>query len=279
MAATLKSHLSIVLASARMRFLTITRYPGQLILDTLIPIVFAAMPILLGRAGGEANAAEAFQRNTGTANYTAYLLIGASAFTVVSQAFWHVAYWLRWEQESGTLEALYLAPVHRVWVAAGTALYSCVRSLFSCFSAYFLGAMILRFNPWQGELLLALLFLLVGLIPLYGLTLLYGAIILKVKEANALVGLMQWGISFLMGVFFPISIFPPLLKGLALMFPPAWMTNGGRSAILNTGFFLGKWYLDWAVLWGFLLLAPWFGYWVFGMAETNIRRKEGVGQF
>lgn len=259
--------------------MTITRYPGQLILDSFIPIVFAAMPILLGRASGEANAAATFQRNTGTANYTAYLLLGSSAFTVVSQAFWHVAYWLRWEQESGTLEALYLAPVNRIWVAAGTALYSCARSLFACFTAYFLGSLILQFNPWQGELLLALIFLLVGLIPLYGLTLLYGALILKVKEANALVGLMQWGVSFLMGVFFPISVFPPLLKVVALMFPPTWMTNGVRSAILNTGFFLKEWYFDLAVLWGFLLLAPMFGYWVFGMVERNVRRNEGVGQF
>jgi len=274
-----QSTLSIVLASARMRFLTITRYPGQLVLDTFIPIVFAAMPILLGRASGAENAAIAFQRNTGTANYVAYLLIGSSVFTIVSFAFWHIAYWLRWEQESGTLEALYLAPVHRIWIAAGTALYSCGRALFAALTAYFLGALILRFNPFQGELGIALLFILVGFIPLYGLTLLYGAVVLKVKEANALVNLMQWAVSFLMGVFFPITIFPPLLKAIALLFPPTWMTNGVRSALLGIGFFLGKWYLDLAVLWGFLLLTPLLGYWVFRQVENNVRRNEGVGQF
>lgn len=274
-----QSTLSIVLASARMRFLTITRYPGQLVLDTFIPIVFAAMPILLGRASGAENAAIAFQRNTGTANYVAYLLIGSSVFTIVSFAFWHIAYWLRWEQESGTLEALYLAPVHRIWIAAGTALYSCGRALFAALTAYFLGALILRFNPFQGELGIALLFILVGFIPLYGLTLLYGAVVLKVKEANALVNLMQWAVSFLMGVFFPITIFPPLLKAIALLFPPTWMTNGVRSALLGIGFFLGKWYLDLAVLWGFLLLTPFLGYWVFQQVENNVRRNEGVGQF
>ncbi len=262
-----------------MRLLTITRYPGQLILDTFIPIVFAAMPILLGRAGGEENAAIAFQRNTGTANYVAYLLIGSSVFTIVSFAFWHVAYWLRWEQESGTLEALYLAPVQRIWIAAGTALYSCGRGLFAALTAYFLGAIILRFNPLQGELGLALLFILVGFIPLYGMTLLYGAVILKVKEANALVNLMQWSVSFLMGIFFPITVFPPLLKTIALLFPPTWMTNGVRSALLGIGFFLGHWYLDLAVLWGFMLLSPLLGYWVFHQVENQVRRNEGVGQF
>lgn len=274
----LRSNLSVMLASFRMRLMTITRYPGQLVMDIFIPIVFAYMPILLGRASG-ANPAATFEANTGTGNYIGYMLIGSSVFTLVNFAFWHVAYWLRWEQEAGTLEALYLTPTHRIWVVAGTALYSCARGIFSALAAYLLGSLVLGVNPFQGEILLALVFILVGLIPLYSLTLLYGAIILKVKEANALVNLMQWGISFFMGIFFPISIFPPLLKVVALLFPPTWMTNGVRSALLGIGFFFDRWYFDLAVLWAFVLITPFLGYWVFNRTETSVRRNEGIGQF
>ena len=91
--------------------------------------------------------------------------------------------------------------------------------------------------------------------------------------------LMQWGVSLFMGVFFPIAIFPPVLKGVALLFPPTWMTNGVRAALLGVGYFFNNWYLDLAVLWGFLLVTPLFGYWVFTRTEKNIRRNEGVGQF
>jgi ABC-2 type transport system permease protein len=271
--------VSVTLASARMRLTTITRYPGQLVMDIITPIVFAAMPILLGRASAGDNVEEIFAANTGTANYVAYMLIGSSVFVIVSNAFWHIAYWLRWEQESGTLEALYLTPTHRIWVAAGTALYSCLRGLFSALTAFLLGSLILRVNPFQGEVALALAFIVVGLIPLYGLTLLFGAVILKVKEANALVNLMQWGVSFLMGIFFPIAIFPPLLKVLAMLFPPTWMTNGVRSALLGVGYFFDAWYLDLAVLWAFLLVTPYFGYWIFSRTENSVRRNEGMGQF
>ena len=276
---SLRSNISVVLASARMRLITISRYPGQLVMDIIIPIVFAAMPILLGRATAGPNAEAVFAANTGTTNYVAYMLIGSSVFTIVSYAFWHIAYWLRWEQETGTLEALYLSPTHRLWVAGGTALYSCLRSLFSATAAFLIGSLILRVNPFQGEVGLAFLFILSGLIPLYGLTLLFGALVLKVKEANALINLMQWGISFLMGIFFPIAFFPPLIKALALLFPPTWMTNGVRSALLGVGFFLQEWYLDLAVLWVSMLIAPLIGYWVFSRAETSIRRNAGVGQF
>jgi ABC-2 type transport system permease protein len=198
---------------------------------------------------------------------------------MVSLAFWHVAYWLRWEQESGTLESLYLAPSHRIWVAAGTALYSCLRAIFASLAGYTAGCLILGVTPFQGQVALAFIFILVGMIPLYSMTLLFGAVILKVKEANALVSLMQWGVSFLMGVFFPVAIFPPLLRAVALLFPPTWITNGVRSALLGVGYFLGTWYLDLAVLWAFLLVAPLFGYWVFSKTENSVRRNEGVGTF
>ena len=274
----LRSNFSVLFASFRMRLTTITRYPGQLVMDIFIPIVFAYMPILLGRASGS-NPEATFYANTGTTNYVAYMLIGTSVFTLVNFAFWHVAYWLRWEQEAGTLEALYLVPTHRLWVVGGTALYSCLRGLFSALAAYFLGSLVLGVNPFEGQVLLAFVFILAGLIPLYSLTLLYGALILKVKEANALVNLMQWGVSFFMGIFFPIAIFPPLLKFIALLFPPTWMTNGVRSALLGVGYFFNNWYMDLAVLWGFMLVTPLLGYWIFTRAETSVRRNEGVGQF
>lgn len=275
----LRANLSAMFANTYMRLVTISRYKGQLLSEVIIPIVFAAMPILLGRAGGGANAEAVFKANTGTSQYVAYMLIGSSVFSIVSNAFWHIAYWLRREQESGTLESLYLVPTGRLWLVAGTALYSATRSVASALIAYLLGSLIFRVNPFQGAVGLALLFILAGLIPLYGLTFFFGALVLKVKEASALVNLMQWGVSFLMGIFFPIAVFPPLLKLMALLFPPTWMTNGVRSALLGLGFFFGQWYLDWAVLWGFMLVVPWLGFWVFSRTETNVRRNEGVGQF
>lgn len=262
-----------------MRLLNISRYPGQLVMDIIIPIVLASMPILLGRASAGPNPAAIFEQNTGTPNYVAYMLIGGSAFSIVSYAFWHMANWLRWEQETGTLEALYLTPTHRIWMAAGTALYSCLRGLFSAVVAYLLGSLILGVNPFHGDVLLAFAFILTGLLPLYSLTLLFAAVVLKVKEANALINLMQWGVSFLMGVFFPITVFPPVLKVISLLFPPTWMTQGVRSALLGVEFFFGSWYKDLAILWVFLIITPFFGYWVFTRTETSIRRNEGLGQY
>jgi ABC-2 type transport system permease protein len=275
----IRSNLSALFASTRTRLTIISRYPGQLITDILIPIVMAALPILLGRAAGGEDAGAAFAQNTGTENYVAYMIIGSSVFAIVSMAFWHVAWWMRWEMETGTLEMLYMTPTERVWVAGGTALYSMVRGILTASIAYIVGSNILGVNPFQGELLLALLFILIGLIPLYSMTLLFGAVVLKLKEANALINLMQWVVGFLMGTYYPISVLPPLARTFAFLFPPTWMTNGVRSAILGVGYFFERWYFDLAVLGIFVIIGPMMGIWIFRRVEVNIQKNEGVGTF
>jgi ABC-2 type transport system permease protein len=96
---SIQANLSALAATTHIRLITISRYQGQMVSEIIIPIVFAAMPILLGRAGGGENAEAIFEANTGTANYVAYMLIGSSVFSIVSNAFWHIAYWLRREQQ------------------------------------------------------------------------------------------------------------------------------------------------------------------------------------
>jgi ABC-2 type transport system permease protein len=276
---TFTQKLSAMLAETRLRLINISRYPGQLVLEIIIPVVFASMPMLLGRATAGADAGANFAANTGTTNYVAFLLIGSNVFTLVSNAFWHIAYWLRFEQETGTLEAVYLTPTSSLNLAAGVALYSAIRGLTAAILSYIIGCLVFQVNPLQGDVLLALAFIFVGLVPLYAVAFLFGALVLKVKESNALVSLMQWVVSFLMGIFFPITVLPPLIKYMALLFPPTWITNGVRSSLLGVGFFFEKWYLDMAVLWAFLLFAPLFSFWVFHRVERNVKANEGVGEF
>jgi ABC-2 type transport system permease protein len=272
-------NLSALLAEIKLRLINISRYPGQLALEIIIPIVFAAMPMLLGRATAGDQAGANFSANTGTANYVAYLLIGSSVFNLVSVTFGVVARWLRFEQETGTLESIFLTPTSSLTLLTGVAVYSWMRGVVPSLLSYVIGCLVFGVNPLKGDLLLAFIFILSGLIPLLGVAALFGALVLKIKESNALLGLMQWVLSFLMGIFFPVAVLPPVVRFVALLFPPTWMTNGVRSALLGVGFFFGHWYLDLAVLWTFMFIAPMCGFWVFRRVERGIQRNEGVGQF
>jgi ABC-2 type transport system permease protein len=278
--AGLAPRASAAWAQAWVRLLNISRYPGQIALEILMPILFATMPMLLARATGSgAAAATNFAANTGTRNYVAYLLIGSNVFILVTRAFWDVAYWLRYEQSTGTLETVSMAPVDKLTLAAGVALYSTVRSLLAGTAAYTIGCLLFGVNPLQGDVLLAGAFVLLGLVPLYGLSLLFGALVLRFKETNSLVNLLQWGASFLMGVYYPVTVLPRFLRAAAMLFPPTWVIQGARAAMLGLAYYLGHWYLDLAVLGVFLVAFPLLGAWVFRATERGLRRKAGIGDF
>ncbi len=261
------------------RLRIVSRYRGWFLLDMLIPTVIAAIPILLGRALGGENAAAVFLENTGTANYVAYMVIGANIFMIVSNSLWIFGFWLRNEMQTGTLESLYLSPVSRAVLLGGVALYTAFRSLIAFSVAFTSGCLIFGVNPFQGDVVLAVGFLLIGLIPIYGISFLYGAVIIRLKEANSLINLAQWGVAALMGIYYPVTVLPKVLQYLCMLFPPTWVNQDIRASLLGLSYFFGEWYFDLAVLWTFCVVAPLLGYYVFLANEKRIKRNEGVGKF
>ncbi len=274
-----RANLDVMKAVLIARLKIISRYKGALLMDTFMPIVFAAMPILLGLTVAGANAASNFQQNTGTSNFKLYMLIGSCTFMVVSMMLWLVGYWLRREQETGTLESIYLAPAKQIYILTGVTLYALLRTVIAFGTALIIGSLIFGVNPLEGNILLALSFLAIGLVPLWGLSMLFGAVILRIKEANSVIQVMTWVVSFLMGVFFPLTFFPPLLQWVAVLFPPTVMNDAMRAALLDIGTFFGSWYVSLAVMLVFAFAVPLLGYEVFSYTGKRTRAREGVGQY
>ena len=273
------SNLGVVKAVLIARLKVISRYKGALLMDTFMPIIFAAMPILIGVTMGGANAGANFEKNTGTQNYKLYMLIGSCTFMVVSMMLWLVGYWLRREQETGTLESIYLAPAKQIYVLSGVTTYALIRTLIAFGTALALGSVVFGVNPLDGDILAALGFLALGLLPLWGLSMLFGAMIMRLKEANSVINVMTWVVSFLMGVYFPLTFFPPLLRWIAVAFPPTVMNDAMRASLLNLSTFFGSWYASLAVMLVFAFAVPLIGYEVFSATGRSVRKREGVGQY
>lgn len=261
------------------RLRIVSRYRGWFVFDMIFPTVIAAIPILLGRAIGGEDAAANFLKSTGTANYVAYMVIGANIFMIVSNSLWIFGFWLRNEMQTGTLESLYLTPASKVVLLAGVAFYAAFRSLIAFCVAFTSGCVIFGVNPFQGDVMLAVIFLMMGLIPIYGISFLYGAVIIRLKEANSLINLAQWVVSLAMGIYFPVTVFPRVLQYLCMLFPPTWVNQDIRASLLGLSYFFQEWYFDLAVLWAFCVVAPLLGYYVFLATEKKTKRNEGVGQF
>ena len=273
--------IATILAVLKMRVLIISRYRMALLLDMVIPNIIAAIPILLGTgiAGSAAAAADNFQAKTGSANYVAYLIIGSNVLAITMDAFWFFGFWVRREQQTGTLESIFTTPTSHYLLLAGLSIYVLIRSLLVFVVSYTVGCLIFGVNPIAGDVLLAVLFVFIGMIPNFGLAFLYGSLILRIKDAGSLINMMQWIFAAVMGIWAPIAIYPPLAQVVCLLIPGTWSLNAARAALLDVGYFFQTWYFDMAVIGLFVLLAPILGYSVWRYVDRGLRRGSGIGTF
>lgn len=266
---------------ARLR--TYSRYRGQVIMSVLTPVMLASLPILMGAAlsGSVENAQSNFKAITGTSNYIGYILVGTLFFNLVSNSLWNFGYWLRREQMQGTLETLYASPINRIWLLVGTSLYVMVRNSFSFFAALILGSLVFGLSLQtflQPTLLLALFIYSIGMIPLFGLSLIFGAAVLRVKEVDSLINVTGFVISFLLGVFFPVAVLPPIIQLLSLMLPLTWVNNTIRAVLFDASYFL-DFYLDFGMILLFAILAPLFALRLFTRVEKGLQKQEGFSSY
>lgn len=279
----LREHLGVVWGTFIVRIKTISRYKGMLFMDILMPILFAAMPILLGQAlaGSISAASDNFEQNTGLigANYVAFIIIGANVFSTVTTSLWLFGFFIRREQTLGTLESLFMTPAHQITILAGLTLYVEVRSIITFTAGYFFGCLLFSINPLQGQAGLAFGILLIGLIPIYGLSFLLGALILKIKQANSLLNTFQWFLGIIMGVFFPITVLPVFFQIFAYIFPGFWLNYSIQAALMDLKWFFFNIYGHLAIIFAFALICPLIGYWIFAKAEARSKSGEGIGQF
>ena len=281
-----RASLAVVWTVFVARLKIISRYKGVIVLESLLPVFFAGMPIFLGIAvaGSEEAAAENFCQNTnaacaGALDYRLYMLVGSATFMVVSLMLWLIGYWVRREQETGTLESIYLAPAKRLHVLSGVTSYTLVRSLSAFALALLIGSLLFGVNPLTGNLLPALGLLALGIPALWGISFVFGAFIMRIKEANAVIQMAQWVLAFLMGIYFPVTLFPGALRWVAMAFPPTLLNDAVRSTLLNITSIYGPWYVVLALMFMAAWIVPLLGYEIFARTERRIQKGEGVGQY
>ncbi len=281
-----RANLDIVRTVFVARMKVIFRYKFAILGETLMPVTFAALPILLGTAiaGSEANAAANFlsytdSKGQGTTDFRLYMLLGSNTFMLVSLMLWLIGYWVRREQETGTLEALYLSPAKRIHILAGVTTYTLVRALIAFSTAMLIGSVLFQVNPLTGNFAAAMGYFLLGVPALWGISFFFGALVMRMKEANSVIQLLQWMLAFVMGIYFPVTVFPGALKFAAMAFPPTLMNDAMRSSFLNIGSLYGPWYVVASLMFMAAWTVPLLGYEFFLRTERKIKRDQGVGQF
>lgn len=279
-ARTLRSELRALLAVARKEWTIARRYPTWVVAFAIWPVLFPIGYIFAAKALGGPNGAglAAFVAQTGTADYPAYIIIGTMLYMWLNITLWDVGFHLRNEQLRGTLESTWLCPVWRSSILVGGGLAKLIPALaFLLITVVEFWALfdirLVRGNPW----LLLLIFLL--LIPtIYGIGMVFGSLVIRFKEADALVFLVRGIFMIFCGTAYPVAVLPGWMQQFAALLPLTYAIRDIRAVVL-TGATLADIGADLVTLAGFAVTLPVLGVAAFSFTERRARRTGALGQY
>jgi ABC-2 type transport system permease protein len=289
-----KNPLKIIKTSFLTAIIVWKSYKGTLIMFILLSILFAMLPIFMGRALGGENYKEFFNANGGGTHPEAFLILGTNAWTLVLYALWDYATYMREEQQQGTLESLFLTPANQGLIIVGRGLLSAIMAVSTFLIGVFIGLLI--FDPSLISsidfplFLLAVLLILLGFIPLLGLSMLLGALIIRFKEVNNILSVLQFLLGSLMGVFFPLTVLPAVVQIISALFPGTWIVQDIRYVIAGSPpmlviFGLDSIFGNIPIIFDFFALIVLAVFWtfagivIFSRTLKRMEKEEGISQY
>ncbi|MGQ9469694.1 MAG: ABC transporter permease [Nitrososphaerales archaeon] len=251
--------------------------------STWILTMFAApyvLSILMQTIGGYAGGSEAygnFSAYTGTENVFVYLVLGGLLWMMAAVIMWDIGLLLNNERWRGTLEQNAMAPVPFISLAVG---FTIADILFTS-PVFIVGVALSLFIG--GAFSLASLFqifllFIIGLLPLYGMGLLFGALSFRSRRSYSIVNILNTILAILSGSLYPVTVLPFWLQLISNFIPLTHATTLVRTfSILPQLFLSESWRLP--VLMLMVIIYPMIGIFVFNMADKQARRKGDFAKY
>ena len=221
-----------------------------------------------------------------------YAIWGLVIFLFMSNLMWSVANFVRREQMNGTLEQLYLSSSSPQIVLLGGAIGQIITG--------FIGNIIIviGFSLFMkipaNNLLLGFWILLVTLLMFLGLSLIFGAIILRMKRAQVVLNLVQFVFMFLCGIFFPFSILPDSVQIIAKIIPVSYAVDLFRNTLVGSnpelitnqfvqsiglGDYLNAYWFEFILLHIITIVSCIFGWILYSKQQDRVRNAEGLSNY
>jgi len=253
------------------------RYPSWVVGMIIWPVLFPLIYLFGSRAlaGPEGQGLSAFARLAGTTNVQGFIVIGTTAWMWLNMTLWAVGTSLRTDQVRGVLESNWLTPVPRFVLLLGTAASHAVLALAVLVLSLveFRVLLGIHFSPSVSG---AAAVIALTIPWVYGLAMAFAAVVLRFKEANAMVYFVRGVFMVFAGITFPLSVLPDWMARIAAYMPLTHTIEAFRAALLQgagpAALRVHLAFLFWS---GLLLLA--LGYYVFRTVDRLMRRVGTVG--
>lgn len=277
---TFGSELRALWAIAAKEWAIFKRYPSWVISMLVWPVLFPIGYIFGAKAlsGPDGASLATFARLTGTSDYISYIVLGTVLWMWLNMTLWDVGMYLRQEQMRGTLESNWLCPTWRVSMMLGGGLMKLAVSLAFMVVSLLEFRLVWGVNVLGGNIWPALVALLLTVPIVHGIGIAFASLVLRFKEANALVFLVRGIFMIFCGVSFPVAVLPGWMRAVADVLPLTYAIRAIRDSLLVNASFAQVW-PDLRVLIVFAVVLPLVGYGVFGLTERRARRTGDLGQY
>jgi ABC-2 type transport system permease protein len=277
---SVRSDVRALLAIALKEWIIFRRYPSWIIGFLIWPVLYPYGFIFAARAlgGPHGLAISAFRQHTGTSDYLSFIVVGTTMYMWLNYTLWDVGLHLRNEQLRGTLESNWLCPIPRIAIMLGSSLTKLATALVTL--ALMVGEfrLILGVNIVRGNPLLVILIVLLVSASIYGIGLAFGSLVLRFREANALVFLVRGLFMVCCGITYPLQVLPPWMQAMAAALPLTYAIHAIRAVTLAGATFT-RVEPDLAALGICALVWPALGFAAFAITERQARRTGALGQY
>ena len=252
------------------------RYPLNAFSQVMNPLIFLSPVYFLGQAFSVNGQAKGFEAYSGTSDYISFILLGTVLNNFIMTVFWGIGYALKNDMDAGVLESNWLMPISRPLLLVGRTLTSLLITTLTSLGMLLVAGLLFGFHP-TGSAALALVPVLPMLIGLYGFGIAFGAIVLLMRDANALVDMSSYLVGLFSGSQFPVQSLPGFLMPISLAIPLTYGFDAVRAILIKTQSIIPVPY-EIGLLFVFMVLMIWFGLRVFASMELKVRTRGTLGQ-
>jgi ABC-2 type transport system permease protein len=263
--------LNRILTLVRREYASRRTYRLAFVLDLLFGVANLLVYYFISKALGVGANADL----GGAPSYFAFALVGIAITNVIGAASTGLAYRVREEQFTGTLEALMVQPVTLTELSAGLAGYPFLFSMGRAAVYILAGGWLLGVDFGSTDWLGFVVMLIVSALAFGSLGVVLGGVMLVVKRGEAVVGFFTYALGILGGAFFPISALPSWLEPIARIVPTRFAFEGLRHAI----FVGGGWTRDAVILLVMGLVSLPLASYLFTKAVDYTRRAGTLTQY
>jgi ABC-2 type transport system permease protein len=272
---SLQSHLRAALAIAKKDVIHFFSYPLNALFRVVEPVAWLTPVYFLGRSFGGVRGNAGFAAYAGTGDYMSFVLVGSVISAFVAAVFWGMGFALKNEMDSGVLESNWLTPVPRPLFLVGQTIASIAITALNSTLMLLLANWIFGFTI-GGGVLASLGVLALMLVALYGFGFAFAAIVLLLRDANAIIDISNFVVSMLSGGQFPVSVLPRFLLVVSFAIPLTYGYDAVRGLLLGSRTLLPL-QTEVAILASFMVVMVALGAIVFARIERRCRQLGTLG--